>query len=88
MVIVLQPSNNSKREYLSWLNLLYYRTPAGVFPTVRYEIFLMNGVIYQRKGRVLVWFTDDARRVPVQIRVVLPFFFGSVTLQLEKEETG
>jgi uncharacterized protein DUF3108 len=62
------------------------RTPAGVFKTLRYEASLMNGVIYERKGRVFFWFTDDERRLPVQIRLRLPFPIGTVTLQLQKEE--
>jgi hypothetical protein len=61
-------------------------TPAGTFKTIRYEANLMNGVIYQRKGRVFVWITDDAKRMPVQIRLRLAFPIGTVTLQLQKEE--
>jgi hypothetical protein len=61
-------------------------TPAGTFKTIRYEANLMNGVIYQRKGRVFVWISDDARRIPVQIRLRLAFPIGTVTLQLQKDE--
>jgi hypothetical protein len=61
-------------------------TPAGTFKTIRYEANLMNGVVYQRKGRAFVWVTDDARRIPVQIRLRLAFPIGTVTLQLDKAE--
>jgi len=61
-------------------------TPAGTFKTIRYEANMLNGVIYQRKGRVFVWVSDDARRIPVQIRLRLAFPIGTVTLQLQKEE--
>jgi hypothetical protein len=61
-------------------------TPAGTFKTIRYEANLMNGVVYQRKGRVFVWLTDDANRTPVQIRLRLPFPIGTVTLQLQQKE--
>ncbi|MEO8051559.1 MAG: DUF3108 domain-containing protein, partial [Acidobacteriota bacterium] len=61
-------------------------TPAGTFKTIRYEANLMNGVIYQRKGRAFIWISDDARRMPVQIRLRLAFPIGTVTLQLQKEE--
>jgi hypothetical protein len=61
-------------------------TPAGKFQAVRYEAYLLNGVVYQRKGRVFVWLTDDARRLPVQIRLGMQFPIGTVTLQLQKEE--
>lgn len=61
-------------------------TPAGNFKTVRYEADLFNGVIYTRKGRAFVWLTDDARRLPVQMRLRMSFPLGTVTLLLEKEE--
>lgn len=62
------------------------RTPAGTFQTTRHEVFLMNNVIYGRRGRVFVWLTDDDRRLPVQIRVRLQILIGTITLQLTKEE--
>ncbi|HZT32826.1 MAG TPA: DUF3108 domain-containing protein [Bryobacteraceae bacterium] len=62
------------------------KTPSGTHRTIRYEIFLFNNVLYRRPGHVHVWLTDDARRVPVQIRVRLPFAIGTINLQLEKEE--
>jgi hypothetical protein len=62
------------------------KVAAGTFKTVRYEAFLLNGVIYPRKGRVWVWYTDDARRLPVQIRLRTGFPVGTVTLELEKQE--
>jgi hypothetical protein len=61
-------------------------TAAGAFKTVRYEAFLMNGVIYSRKGKTEIWLTDDTRHLPVQIRLRMNFPIGSVTLQLQKEE--
>jgi hypothetical protein len=62
------------------------KTPAGTFKAVRYEINLLNGVVYSRKGRAFVWLTDDERRLPVQIRLRMSFPLGTVTLDLEKEE--
>lgn len=64
------------------------RTPAGVFTTIRHEAMLFNGVIFRRKARLFIWLTDDARRLPVQIQVRMPFYLGTVTLQLEKEKPG
>jgi hypothetical protein len=60
------------------------KTPAGTFSCIRYEAFLMNDVLYRRKGRLLVWLTDDDKRCPVQIKLQLPFYIGTVTLQAEK----
>jgi hypothetical protein len=61
-------------------------TPAGTFNTVRYEVNLLNGVVYTRTGRAFVWLTDDERRLPVQFRLRLSFPLGTVTVELEKEE--
>jgi hypothetical protein len=62
------------------------KTPLGPFKTIRFEANMLNGVIYTRKGRAFVWLTDDARRLPVQIRLRMQFPIGTVTLQLAKEE--
>jgi hypothetical protein len=61
------------------------KTDFGAYKTIRYEAFLFNNVLYRRRGRLLLWLTDDARRLPVQVRVRLPFYIGTVTLQLEKD---
>jgi hypothetical protein len=61
------------------------KTPAGTFSTIRYEVNVLNNVIYSRQGRVFVWLTDDDRRLPVQIRLRMNFPLGTVTLELEKE---
>jgi hypothetical protein len=61
-------------------------TPAGAFNTVRYEVNLLNGVVYTRTGRVFIWLTDDDRRLPVQFRLRMSFPLGTITLELEKEE--
>jgi hypothetical protein len=33
-----------------------------------------------------VWISDDARRLPVQLRVRMSVLIGTITLQLEKIE--
>jgi uncharacterized protein DUF3108 len=62
------------------------KTPAGTFNAIRYEVNLLNGVVYSRKGRVFVWLTDDDRRLPVQFVLRMNFPLGTVTLDLEKVE--
>jgi hypothetical protein len=62
------------------------KTHLGTFKTIRYEAFIFNGVIYSKKASMLIWLTDDARRLPVQMRARMSFPIGSITLQLEKEE--
>jgi hypothetical protein len=61
-------------------------TPLGKFKAVRYEIFMFNDVIINRKARLYVWLTDDDRRLPVQIRVRMQFLIGTIELKLEKQE--
>jgi hypothetical protein len=62
------------------------KTPLGTFSTVRYEIHMFNDVILTRKARMYLWLTDDARKLPVQLRLRMQFLIGTITLQLEKEE--
>jgi Protein of unknown function (DUF3108) len=61
-------------------------TPAGTFKTIRYEADILNGVIYARKGRAFIWATDDADRMPVEIKLRMAFPIGTVTLDLEKPQ--
>jgi len=62
------------------------KTPEGTFHTIRYEAYLFNGVIYKRPAHLNVWLTDDARKLPVQIRVRMSIAVGTITLTLEKHE--
>ncbi len=62
------------------------KAPAGTFKTIRYELHLFNGVLFQRSAHLYIWLTDDRRRLPVQIRVRMPITVGTITLQLEKRE--
>jgi len=62
------------------------KTNAGTFNTVRYEAFVFGGVLYARKAQLLIWVSDDARRLPVQIRIRMSFPIGTITLELAKEE--
>lgn len=62
------------------------KTPDGVYKTVRYEIYLFDNVLFRRSAHLNVWLSDDRRRLPVQIRVRMPFTIGTITLRLEKHE--
>ena len=62
------------------------KTPEGVFKTIRYEIYLFNGVLYKRPAHLNVWVTDDKRKLPVQIRVRMSITVGTINLVLEKSE--
>lgn len=60
------------------------KTPLGEFKTIRYEALVYNGILFRRKARMFLWISDDERRLPVQMRVQMPFYLGTVTLKLEK----
>ena len=62
------------------------KTPVGNFNAIRHEIHMFNDVIIPRKARMHVWLSDDAKRLPVQLRVRLSILVGTITLQLEKME--
>jgi hypothetical protein len=61
-------------------------TPLGKFKAMRYEVFMFNDVLINKKARLYVWLTDDERRLPVQIRVRMQFLIGTIELKLEKQE--
>ena len=48
----------------------------GARPAVRVEPKIF-GSLYQRKGRMLIWFSDDAEHLPLRIRMTLGI--GSIT---------
>lgn len=56
------------------------------YQAMRYEAFLFDNALYRRKGRLFLWLTDDANRLPVQFRLQLGFPIGTITLELEKQE--
>jgi hypothetical protein len=60
------------------------KTPAGTFQTVRVEPTAEEGVVKNR-GNIWIWYTDDVRHMPVQIRARL--FWGTITFHLQSVET-
>ena len=62
------------------------KTPIGTFRTMRYEVYLFNGVLYQRPAHLNVWLTEDSRKLPVQIRVRMTITIGTINLILDKHE--
>jgi hypothetical protein len=56
------------------------KTPAGTFQTVRVGPEGDSGALLKNKGRIWIWYSDDARHLPVQMRAKL--FWGTVTIYL------
>jgi hypothetical protein len=63
----------------------HLRVHSETYKTVQLEAFLYNGVFYRRKARLLLWISDDERRLPVRIQIQQPFHIGTITLDLEKQ---
>jgi hypothetical protein len=59
------------------------KTEAGTFQTVRVQPSSDSGVL-KNKGKVWIWYTNDAAHLPVQMRARL--FWGSLTLRLSSIE--
>ena len=59
-------------------------TPAGTFETFRVQPTADAGVVKNR-GNIWIWYTDDARHLPVQMRARL--FWGTLTMHLASIES-
>lgn len=55
------------------------KTPAGTFHTVRVQPVAQTSVVKNRE-KLQIWFTDDARHIPVQMRATL--LWGPITFSL------
>lgn len=59
------------------------RTPSGTYQTLRVQPTADAGVVKHR-GNIWIWYTDDDRHIPVQMRARL--FWGTITFQLTNAE--
>lgn len=62
------------------------KTPAGKFDCVVVEPILKAGGIFKNKGRLVIWLTDDERRMPVMMRSKVTI--GSISVLLLEAKTG
>jgi hypothetical protein len=60
------------------------KTPAGIFGAIRVQPTADAGVVKGR-GTITVWYSDDARHLPVQIRAKL--FWGTITFHLQSVDS-
>jgi hypothetical protein len=56
------------------------KTPAGTFQTIKVQATAEEGVVKNR-GSIWIWYTDDARHLPVQMQARL--FWGTITFHLQ-----
>ncbi len=59
------------------------KTEAGTFRAIRVSPQATAGVVKER-GRIWIWYSDDERRIPVQIRARM--FWGTLTFTLQRIE--
>jgi hypothetical protein len=59
------------------------KTPAGTFNTIRVQPETASGAL-RDKGKVWIWYSDDAARIPVQMRARLSW--GTLTFSLLRIE--
>ncbi|MGC9157467.1 MAG: DUF3108 domain-containing protein [Terracidiphilus sp.] len=59
------------------------KTPLGTFKTLRVQPTAAAGVVKNR-GNIWIWYTDDDRHLPVQMRARL--FWGTITFRLTGDE--
>ena len=61
------------------------KTPAGSYDSVRISAEALSGP-QQGKGKIWMWYSDDVRRIPVQMRARA--FWGTMTFQLTQIGTA
>jgi hypothetical protein len=54
--------------------------PVGEFDCLVVEPVMRSPGLFKQKGRILIWLTDDRRRIPVQVRSELPI--GAISIVL------
>jgi hypothetical protein len=59
------------------------KTPSGTYQTLRVQPTADAGVVKNR-GNIWIWYTDDERHMPVQMRARL--FWGTITFKLTSVE--
>ena len=59
------------------------KTPSGTYQTLRVQP-TADEVTVKNRGNIMIWYTDDARHLPVQIRAFL--FWGTITFHLQSVE--
>lgn len=64
----------------------HVQTPAGEFDCVAVEPVLKAGGIFKNKGRLVIWLTDDDRRMPVLMKSKV--VVGSISVVLQEYQEG
>ena len=77
------PTHDNKKSYERLVKVHRrekVEVPAGKFDCVVVEPILKSEGVFKSKGSILVWLTDDARRIPVLVKSKIPI--GSISVSL------
>ncbi len=83
------PNHANGKSYVLHVRVLRkeeVEVPAGKFRCVVIEPKLESEGVFQQKGTLTIWLTDDARRMPVLMKSKIKV--GSVTAELERYKIG
>jgi len=77
------PTHDNEKSYDMEVKVIRrerVEVPAGKFDCVLVEPVLKSEGIFKSKGQMLVWLSDDERRIPVQVKSKVPI--GSISVAL------
>jgi hypothetical protein len=80
---MIVPTHDNKKSYEMEVKVHKrerIEVPAGKFNCVLVEPILKSEGVFKSKGSILVWLTDDERRMPVLVRTKVPV--GSINVAL------
>jgi hypothetical protein len=55
---------------------------AGTFRCIAIEPLVVEGGLFKNDGRIVIWLTDDARKMPV--KVATKVLIGSIDVELKQ----
>lgn len=61
-------------------------TPVGMFDAIKTQALVRYEGLFMDKGDVFIWFTDDAKRIPVVVKTRIKI--GSITATLSSRKDG
>jgi hypothetical protein len=62
------------------------KTPAGEFDTIKIKTYPKYEGVFMHKGEIFIWFTDDARKIPVLMHSTISI--GSIVATLTEIQIG
>ena len=61
-------------------------TPAGAFDTIKIKTYPRYDGVFQNRGEIYIWFTDDARKIPVLMKSTITI--GTIVSTLVELKSG